>query len=346
MDARNRNSTAEGLPYVNNIRSILFTVVVNTVCILLFCWTRTTRLSVMISAVSCGVVASVIITLISKNTVDRMRSAGTLPASVPQSKLMMRLPRNPVLLSLIFGVFFGGLALLVNVALIRFFEIQTFTLLRLLVWQGAYSCVLAAIICECAVLRYVQPDCVPANAPAQSGGVHVKNPMSRVNALKNWLGTVLVDFGFNMAVGLVFGSTRVAADHSVIINPTTRDGIVASSIVIGIIVTFRMAYPIMKAIYGARNSGQLPPASKPNGFLSALPAKPMRLTLVLMLPIIVLSFVVFWSVLTFFDFAILSFFQFFVIRSVYTAILSRGVTALALARYRQRQTAKDAAVPG
>lgn len=341
METRNSKPAFSGLPYVNNIGSILITVGINVACVLAFNWNSEISIyTVLISAAICGVCTSVINTLLSHGAIKKMRRAGTLPPSVPESRFMMRLPRNPLLLMLIFSVIFAIVAALFNFAFIRFYEIQTFTLLRLTVWQTAYACLLAAIVTECAVLRFIQPDCAEPSDPAQTGTEKVANPMSRVKAFTNWLGTILADFGFNMAIGLLLGATYVAADHSVIIKPTTRDGIVGSAVVIGLIVTFRMALPILKSISGARDKGALAPAEKRSGFLSALPEKPTRLTLLLILSIILLSYVVFWSVLTFFDFEVLSFFQFFVIRSIYMAILSKGVMALAIARYRQPKKQK------
>lgn len=344
METRNSKAASSALPYINDFWSILITVAINVVCILAFnSNSEITVYHVLISAAICGVCTCIINVLLSYWTIKKMRRAGTLPPSVPESRFMMRLPLNPVLLILLFAVFFSAMIVLVNFAFVRFYEIQTFTLLRLVVWQSVYACLLAAIVSECAVLRFIQPDCSGTGDPAQTGTGKVANPMSRVNAFKNWLGTILMDFGFNMAIGLVLGATYVAADHSVVIKPTTREGIVGSAVVIGLIVTFRLALPIIKSIRGARDKGMLAPADKRSGFLSALPEKPIGLTLLLLLPIILLSYVVFWSVLTFFGFEILSFFQFFIIRSIYMAVLSKCVMALAMARYRQPKKGSTAA---
>ena len=124
-------------------------------------------------------------------------------------------------------------------------------------------------------------------------------------------------------------------DHNVIVTATTFSGIVISALLLGLIVTLRMAYPVLKSIREARLSGGLPAADKTSPWLTCLPDKPMRLTLLLTLPIMLMSLAVFWSVLAFFHFEVLNFFQFFVIRTAYVSVLSKVVVRFAIARYRQ-----------
>ena len=335
MEKKPNDPREAGLPYFNNFWIILGTALFNVLCVLAFHWGKElSAASVIVSAVYCGIISSFICVVIVHRLVQRMRRAGALPRLAPESRLMMRLPKNPALLALCFAILFGALAAGFNVLAIRFFEIATFRLARFAVWQAAYSCVLSAMAVELAVLRFVQPDCAEPGQPEQTGSAKVLDPLPKFSSLASWFNTVTDDFGFNMVVGLVSGGTLVV-DHNVIITPTTLSGIVISSLALGVIVTLRMARPIAKSMYDARESGSLPPLEKRNGFLSALPYKPMGMTLALMLPIMLLSLLVFWSVLTFFDFQVLNFFQFFVIRTLYVALLTKLVVAVLVARYRQ-----------
>ena len=279
METQDTKDSNSGLPYVNNFWSILITVVLTAGSVWFF--NRNAEISlthVLIAAAMSGVCASAINTLISYSVVRKMRLAGALPQAVPGNRLIRILPKNPILLVIILAILFGASEALITLLFVRLYEIQTFTLLRLIVWLSGLTILIAAIGCECAVMRCVQPDCRESGEPAQTGQAKVEDPFKRVSAFKNWLGTVITDFGFNMAIGLLLGTTTVAADHSVMIKPTTRDGIIASSIILGIIFTLKLVSPIASSMLAAREKGLLPPYEKRNAFLSALPEKPKRMT--------------------------------------------------------------------
>ncbi|MFR5881556.1 MAG: hypothetical protein ACLUEQ_12520 [Cloacibacillus evryensis] len=70
-----------------------------------------------------------------------------------------------------------------------------------------------------------------------------------------------------------------------------------------------------------------------NRGLSLLPAAPWKFALALAIPIILLSFTAFWSVMAFFRFDELNFFQFFLIRVIFVSLLSKAVVRLAIRRY-------------
>lgn len=336
MEHNGDGGRAAGLPYLNNFFIILGTALLNIVCVLAFHWGQSVAArDVVVSAVFCGVCTSLINVTVTYFITKRMRRTGALPSTAPVSRLMMRLPKDPVLLILLFAAVFGAAAALFNALVIRFYEIESFNLARFAVWQAAYSCVLSAVIADLAVLRFIQPDCTTADQPPQTGLAKVHDPRAKFASLKSWFNTVTDDFGFNMLCGLLLGGTVVTAEHTVVIAPTTRAGIVISSLILGVILTFRMAYPIAKNMYEARESGALPPFEKRSAFFSALPSKPIGMTLLLLLPIMLVSLAVCWSVLTFFDFAVLNFFQFFFIRTIYVALLTKPVVAWMLARYRQ-----------
>lgn len=335
MPSEQTKAVKTGLPYLNNFWIVLGTAAVNILFFLIgFRGRQPDYQGFLFAAFICGAVTSLINVLISDHFIRKARRAGLLPANVPASRWIGMLPRNKWLLVLVFAVVFGAVAVLLNAAIVWFFQLSELRVVQCAVWQGVYSCLLSAKITQFAVLRLVQADCALPDQPPQTGNAKVVNPMPKLSAFGAWFNTVTDDFGFNMAVGLLSGGTLIV-DHNVIITPTTRAGIVISALVLGVIVTFRMAYPIAKSLYGARESGSLPPFEKRNGFLFALPQKPMGMTLILMLPIMLLSVIVFWSVLTFFHFEVLNFFQFFVVRTAYVALLTKAVVALMIARYRQ-----------
>ena len=333
--SENSNAPSVGLPYVNNVWVILGTAAINILLFLLSFWGRQPAYwDLLATALICGAGTSLINVLLTHYFIQQMRRAGQLPAQVPTNRWVRMLPKNKWLLILLFAVVFGVAAALLNAVVIWFFQIGTFRVVQCAVWLGVCSCLLSVKITQFAILRFVQADCALPGQPPQTGDAKVVIPLPKFSAFGAWFNTVTDDFGFNMVVGLLSGGTLIA-DQNVIITPTTLAGIVISSLVLGVIVTFRMAYPIAKSMYAAWESGSLPPFETRNGFLSALPRKPMGMTLTLMLPIMLLSLAVFWSVLTFFDFKVLNFFQFFAIRTLFVTLLTKGVVAVMVARYRQ-----------
>lgn len=323
-----------GLPYADNLPVVLLTAAINLACVFIFYYGREIDLKgVLTDSFYCGVITPFINVFVIGSCVARLRALGSLPAAVPVNALMMRLPKNKFLLALLFAAVFGPLTPLVNLALIRFYGITNFGFAQLALWKVVYSCLLSAKIIELTILRYVQPDCGTAREREQHGAGAVKDPLPRVSVFKEWFNTVTDDFGFNMLSGLLFGGT-VIEGYNVIIPPTARSGIAITSVILGLIVAARMAYPVAKNIKAAADAAGPPEAGAPrNRGLSLLPAAPWKFALALAIPIILASFAVFWSVMAFFRFDELNFFQFFLIRVIFVSLLSKAVVRLAIRRY-------------
>ena len=336
MDKVNSGKWSAGLPYINNILIIFVVASINLVIVSFFFLGKPITLqAILVDACICGVTTACIDVFYVFRRIKRRSLHGGLPADVPQSKFMAAMPQNPLWLSLIFGVVFGLFAPLFNMIIIRFYAIETYTFARFLVWRLVYSCVLSAKIIELAILRYVQPDFVSLSGIKQQGTDAVKNPLPRISTFQQWYHTIVEDFGFNLLFGLLLGTGAIIRDNHVIIPPTTLRGIVLSSLISGIIITARMVYAVAKSIRAIRENGQLPVAEKENKWVSWLPASPVRFALVLLLPVMALSLLTFWSVLSFFGFETLNLVQFFFIRILYTSLLSRLVAKLAMLRYIQ-----------
>jgi hypothetical protein len=93
--------------------------------------------------------------------------------------------------------------------------------------------------------------------------------------------------------------------------------------------------PIANNILAGIQNGAVPAFEKPIPWLKHLPSKPWLLALALCFPIILLTTGVYSLILSFFNFQSLNFFQFFFIRTAYTAVLVKGLVWLILLRYRQ-----------
>lgn len=326
------------LPYLNNARVILFTVAVNALAVFIFQWGRPITIrTILMDAAFAGVTTSFINVFIVERRLKKMRDAGSFPSEAPIVRQMSRLPQNPLALAIVFGAVFALLTPAFNLLVIWFYEISSFTFERFAVWKALYSCLLSALILEWAILRYVQPECAPPSPAKRSGAEEVKNPLRRISAVKEIYNSAVDDFGFNMIIGLLLGGT-VIRGHEVVIMPTARGAIVISGVILGIIVTLRMALPIAKKIKDLRETGELPVAAESKSWTARLPYSPLKFAFALMPPITFSCTAVFWAILTFFGFEELNFFQFFFIRLVFVSLLGKEVLKLAISRYRQPLT--------
>ncbi len=324
-----------GLPYIDNLRIVLLTIAINAIAAFVFFWGRPlTFWGIMADAGICGIVTSFINVFVVSARIGELRSLGRLPKNVPLNRLIALMPKNPLGFAVTLGAVFGLLSPLFNAFVIRFYEIETFTFARFAVWRSIYTCVLSVKIVELAILRYVQPDCASASDAPQWGTEAVRDPLPRASTFKQWFDTVTDDFGFNLLVGLLLGGT-IVRDHSVIIPPTTLDGIAISASILGVIVTARMAYPVAKSMRDARECGGLPISVARNPRIVWIPYSPAKFAALLLLPVVGLSLLTFWGVLTFFGFKTLNFFQFFFIRMLFISLLTKPVVKLAVLRYTQ-----------
>lgn len=339
MNDSRHSKWSVGLPYIDNIRLVLLTAVINVVAVLLFFRGRSPSFSdIMTDAGICGMTTSFINVFIVYFRISKLRSEGLLPSEIPQNRFIRAMPKDPLLFAATLGAVFGLLSPLFNALIIRFYDIETFTFARFVVWRILYTCVLSAKIVEIAILRYVQPDCAPASGLAQLGAATIKDPLPRISTLKQWYNTVTDDFGFNLLFGLLVGGT-VVQDHFVIIPPVTLDGILISASILGVIVTARMAYPVAKSMRNMRECGGLPVSAAEDKRIAWLPYSPAKFALLLLLPIVGLSLLTFWAVLSFFGFEELDFFRFFFIRMMFITLLTKRVVTLAILRYTQPESA-------
>ncbi len=342
MNGSGSGKWSAGLPYVNNFRIVLMTAAINIAIVFAFFWGRPlTYERIAVDACICGITTSFIDVFIVFAKVRRLRAQGHLPTSVPESRLMAALPRNPLLLALVFGAVFGLLSPLFNALVIRFYEVETNVFVRFAVWRIAYACVLSAKIVELAILRYVQSDCMTASDAVQEGTEQVKDPLPRLSTVRQWYNTVADDFGFNLLFGLVVGGT-IVKDHMVIILPTTRGGVAIAATILGMIITARMVYPVARNMRNARDSGNLPVSPVHDRRVSWLPDSPARFALVLLLPVTAMTLLSVWAIFTIFGFEALNFFQYFFIRTLLVTLLTRPVVSLAIGRYTQPSTKSKA----
>jgi len=330
------------LPYLNNLPMALLVCAINLALAFVFQYGR--RLfadDLVIDAAICGVITAFTSLGYARRAVDARRRRGALPAQVPLSPFMQRLPRAYLPLAALTGLAASALMGFITLALLRFYPETEYTFSRFLVWKFIYATLLAAKVIEFGILRYVQPDCEKPEDPPQQGRQTVKNPLPRREMFARLYASVTTDFGMNILIGLALGGTIIQGELVVLMG-VARSGVWITGLVLGLIISFLMIKPTLASVQKIALAGDLPPAEKPNRLLSALPLSPCGLTGLMLLPVMALSALSFWAIMWFFGFDALNFFQFFLIRTAYTKLLSRLVEALAIQRYRQLSLSKAA----
>ncbi|MDD4080130.1 MAG: hypothetical protein PHP02_01785 [Eubacteriales bacterium] len=323
------------LPYLNNLPMALVVCIINLPLAFLVQYGRAlTVRDFVIDAAICGVVTAFTSLAYTRWAVGSRRAHGALPAQVPTGAFVQRMPRSYFPLAVLTGTAAATLMALITWALLTFYSETDYTFPRFLAWKIGYSILLAAKVIEFGIFRHVQPDLARPSDPPQKGRQTVINPLPRREMFSRLYASVTTDFGMNMLLGLVLGGTIIQGDM-VVLTGVAQSGVVITGLVLGIIVSLLMVRPTLASVQQIALAGNLPPAGKPNRFLSALPANPWVLAGVLLLPVMALSSLSLWAVMRFFGFETLNFFQFFIIRTAYTKLLSRLAEALAVHRYRQ-----------
>ncbi len=106
--------TKISLPYVDNVRTVSFTLLLNLLLPWIFRLDSYGVRDVVVDAVICALLTVVIDVVIVWRGVRKARAAGAVPEEVPVSKLMMLLPKTPLGLIVVFGILFTVLCVGVN----------------------------------------------------------------------------------------------------------------------------------------------------------------------------------------------------------------------------------------
>lgn len=327
------------LPYMNNATAILLTLGINLVIMVALSWDKRFGLAdVLLDAAICGVTTSVINVFFVRRYVTRALEKKTLPTNLPVSRMMMRLPKNPALFAALCALFFGIVTPVINGLIFTFYDFEALLFSQMLVCKLVYACFLSAKILEVAIYRYIQPD-ITGIIPAADlpPSPLVKPPLPHINYFQQLYNSWLTDFGMNMVLGLVLGGTIITSEDYVLIAPTLLSGILIGGMISGTIITFMTVPSVAKKIGSSVANGEIPRLPKRNPWVAWLPKNNWLLAGTLCIPIILITMTVFTGVLTFFNFQSLNFFQFFFIRTAYTAVLVKALVPLMLIRYMQPQ---------
>ncbi len=303
------------LPYIDNAGAILITVAINLAAVFLFNWPGGVDYrGVVADSLFCATITTAINLWFVYSRLKKLRSQGMMPMRVPVSRLMQKLPRNPVALGILYAAVFAALAAGINAALWRFFGIRSMAFAPWAVYKLLYATLLSAKIVEYCIFRYVQPDWSKAAGEANSSPV--RNPLPKISVFKEIYGSVTGNIALNLAVGFLTGGVVVGADASISIRPTTPDGIAVTGLVLGLITGILVTHGVVKAM------GASPPEPVDRRF-SWMPKREVALIAVVTIPLMIFSAVILRGVMIFWNLPELNFYQFILVISVYATLIGK-----------------------
>ena len=335
------------LPYIDNAKAVAITFAINLCAVLIFNWpSGVTYSGVLWDSLFCAFITVGIDMWIVYAGLRKMRARGAIPVNVPQNSLMQRLPQNPVTLGGIYAAAFAALTIGFNAALLWFFGIVGMTFAAWTVYKLIYATVLSVKIVEFCIFRYVQPDWANAQEGANTGPLSasadagrekpVKDPLPRISLIKEIYGSVTGNIAMNFILGSFFGSVAARADGSVVINPTTLEGIPITGLIfgliIGVLVTKGVIAEMNKVIMA--NPAIIEGAITDRRF-SWMPVKNGALTRLACVCVMVFSSVALSSIMSLFGMPFMNFYQYTVFMTVYATLISKALSYVLIRRCMQ-----------
>lgn len=324
------------LPYIDNARAVLTTLAINLVAVLIF--NRPGGVSyadVLWDSMICAVITVIIDVWLVHSRLKKMRTRGEMPWPVPESRFMQRLPQNPVALGLVYAIVFAVLAVGANAALLDFFDLRRLNFATWLVYKLAYATVLSVVIVEYCIFRYVQPDWAGRGAGAEDVtrkdcSKPIRNPLPKISLFRAIYGSVTGNLALNVLIGSLLGGAVARPDGSVLIYPTTVEGIPITGLVFGLIFGILATGGVITAMNAVIiNSGPaLREGAVADRRLAWMPRGRAALTALVCLGVMAFSAVALRAVLVLFDIPVLNFYQFTVFISIYAALLGKALSAI------------------
>lgn len=331
------------LPYINNAKALLLTLAINLGAVFLFNWPSGVSLDgVVWDSLFCAIITTIISMWIVYARLKKMRASGAMPLRVPESSLMQKLPQNPAALGLLYAIMFGVLALGVNWALLRFFNVRELSFWPWLVYKLVYATVLSVKIIEYCIFRYVQPDWAQTEQPGAElrkapPPEAVKDPLPKISVFKEMFGSVTLNIAMSILIGSALGGVTVGADASVVIAPTTLAGIPITGLVFGLITGVMVTRGVVTAMNTSLlTSRPVVPETAPSDRRFAwLPKGRAALTAFICVCVMLFSAVALWSIMALFGISVMNFYQFIVFITGYASILSKPLSYLLVQRCSQ-----------
>lgn len=326
-----------GLPYVDNARAVLITLAVNLGVVFLFNRQGIAYRGALWDSFFCAIITTAIDMWIVHASLKGRRASGEMPSQVPVSVFMQRLPQNPFTLGAICAIGFGVITVGFNALILSFFGIQSMTFVPWMLYKLIYATVLSVKITEWCIFRYVQPDWAKGGIGKTSSVEPVKNPLPTVGVFKEMYAAVTGNIAMNILLGSALGGVRVGAGESVVIAPTTVDGIPITGLVFGLLVGILVTRGIVGEVNAAilASNPEVPDTAGPDRRFAWMPLRKAALTAFVCVCVMIFSAVVLPAVMRLFGLTIMNFYQFTVFITVYATLVGKPLSAVLIRRCMQ-----------
>ena len=329
------------LPYINNAKAVLITVAINLGVVFVFHFPNGINLrGVVADTFLCAFITTMINMWIVYASVIKIRRAGKMPQQVPISGLMQRLPKNPVALGVIYAFAFAATTIAINWLILTFFDMSELSFIPWMTYKLIYSTILSIKIVEFCIFRYVQPDWAKErqeNTLETVSRQPVKNPFPKISLIKEMYGSVTGNIAMNVIIGTVLGGVVAQADGSVVIFPTTQQGIpitgVIFGLIVGILATNGVVKSIKEAIFAA-DSAMLESLVRDKRF-SWMPKRIVALMCLTAVCAMLFSAVALPALMYLFEKPFLNFYQFTLFITVYASLIVKPISYVLIRRCMQ-----------
>ena len=326
------------LPYINNAKAVLITMAINLGVLFIFNWPDGIDFKgVMADAVVCACITTLINLWMVYACLKKMRASGQMPQQAPVSRLMQKLPKNPFALGFLYALFFAALTMGINWVVLTFFDMHNMAFIPWMTYKLIYSTVLSIKIVEFCIFRYVQPDWAK-NTNEHLSGQSVKNPFPKIGLFKEMYGGVTLNLVANIVMGSVFGSVITQTDGSIVLLPTTIEGIPITGLIFGLIIGILITNGVvksMKASILAAGQPILQTASSDRRF-TWMPKRTGALMCLITISMMLFSAVALPSLMYLFGKQYLNFLQFTIVITLYATLVSRPLSWVLIRRCMQR----------
>jgi len=316
--------TGISLPYINNVRTIAITLLLNLLLTWLLRLYRYEAGDIVVDAVICAWLTVGINVMVVWHCLQKLRAVGAMPKEVPVSRLMMRLPKNRFGLIVVFGVVFTVLCVWVNHTIFSWFGFESWTFGQFLPFKLVYSLILSERIVSLCILRLVQPDCwksdsehsVPMTQP-------ILNPLPSLSGVQELFSTVSANLALQLYFNPYLGEYTIGGARSIIM-----EGVIASAVTCFIVVGM-----VTKTLDMARANGEC--HVPPNRLLMLWPKNRWVFACLCALVAAPTAVAIFIMLFQLYGFTSWTFYEFFWIKMAYLLILGRILVAITLRRFTQ-----------
>ena len=329
------------LPYINNAKAVLITVAINLGVIFIFNFPDGINMrGVMIDAPICALITTIINMWIVYTSLKKIRASGQMPQQVPISRLMQKLPKNPVALGIIYTLFFAVITMGINWLILTFFDMHNMTFMSWGIYKLIYSTVLSIKIVEFCIFRYVQPDWANAkqeNINEEVSDQPVKNPIPKISLFKEMYGAVTGNLALNLIIGSLLGGVIFKDDGSLAVLPTTIEGIPITGLIFGLIIGVLITNGVVQSIKNtiiASGSDMLESAVS-NKWFTWMPKNKACLMCLICLCVMLFSAVALPVLMYLFGKSYFNFFQFSVFITIYATLIGKPLSYVLIRRCTQ-----------